>query len=91
MSAVTPDEDTFYCVGLLHSGGVDDWEVLDAQNKEILEFCDKSEIMIKQYLPHYSTKEDWMKHFGDKWNSFQDKKFKYDPKMILAPGQRIFR
>lgn len=89
MSAVTPDEDTFYCVGLLHSGGADNWEALDAQNREILEFCD-SGIMIKQYLPHYSTKEDWMNHFGEKWKNFQDKKFKYDPKMILAPGQRIF-
>ncbi|KAL8102581.1 cytokinin dehydrogenase 3-like [Apium graveolens] len=91
MSAVTPDEDVFYCVGLLHSAGADNWEALDAQNREILEFCDKSGIMIKQYLPHYSSKDDWMNHFGEKWNNFRDQKLKYDPKMILAPGQRIFR
>lgn len=91
MSAVTPDEDIFYSVGLLHSGGVIGWEVLDAQNREILEFCEKFGSEIKQYLPHYNTKQEWMKHFGEKkWKVFQDNKYQFDPKMILAPGQIIF-
>ncbi|KAA8534832.1 hypothetical protein F0562_029726 [Nyssa sinensis] len=90
MSAVIPDEETFYTIGLLHSSGVNDWEVLDQQNKEILQFCDKAGIKAKQYLPHYRTKKEWMNHFDSKWDIFQQRKAQFDPKMILSPGQRIF-
>ncbi|KAL3532628.1 hypothetical protein ACH5RR_006149 [Cinchona calisaya] len=90
MSAVIPDEDIFYCVGLLHSGTFDDWKALDDQNNEILEFCDKNDIKIKQYLPHYKTRQEWMNHFGSKWSTFVERKSRFDPKMILSPGQRIF-
>ncbi|KAK2977395.1 hypothetical protein RJ640_007681 [Escallonia rubra] len=91
MSAVVPDEETIYAVGLLHSGGAIDWQVLDGQNKEILQFCDKAGIKVKQYLPHYETKEEWVNHFGAKWSIFNERKVKFDPKMILSPGQGIFR
>nr|AXP07372.1 cytokinin dehydrogenase 3-like protein 1 [Vitis vinifera] len=90
MSAVTPDEDIFYAIGLLHSSGADDWKPLENQNKEILQFCDKAGIKIKLYLSRYTTKEDWMKHFGPKWKTFEDRKAQFDPKIILSPGQRIF-
>ncbi|CAI9100596.1 OLC1v1037725C3 [Oldenlandia corymbosa var. corymbosa] len=90
MSAVTPQEDTFYCVGFLHSGNDEDWKALDDQNNEILEFCEENGIKIKQYLPHYKTEEDWENHFGSKWNTFRERKARFDPKMILSPGQRIF-
>lgn len=90
MSAVTPDEDIIYAVGLLRSSGFNNWEAIEDQNKEILQFCDKSGIEIKQYLPHYKTKEAWANHFGSKWEIFKERKAKYDPKMILSPGQRIF-
>ncbi|XP_024960665.1 cytokinin dehydrogenase 3 [Cynara cardunculus var. scolymus] len=94
MSAVIPDdnEDVFYSVGLLHSAGkIDNCKIIDDQNKEILEVCDEMGIKIKQYLPrYYKTKEEWMKQFGGKWNVFEERKAKYDPKMILSPGQRIF-
>ncbi|PON48728.1 Cytokinin oxidase [Trema orientale] len=90
MSAVIPDEDVFYTVGFLHSGGFDDWESFDEQNKEILKFCEDAGINVKQYLPHYKTQEDWMKHFGSKWKTFIERKSKFDPKKILSPGQRIF-
>ncbi|KAL7238093.1 hypothetical protein ACSBR2_004232 [Camellia fascicularis] len=91
MSAVIPEEDTFYSIGLLLSS-VDNgsWEVLEDQNKQILDFCDKAGIKAKQYLPHYRTKEDWMNHFGSKWDTFQQRKAQFDPKFILSPGQRIF-
>ncbi|CAL5398632.1 unnamed protein product [Camellia sinensis] len=91
MSAVIPEEDTFYSIGLLLSS-VDNgnWEVLEDQNKQILDFCDKAGIKAKQYLPHYRTKEDWMNHFGSKWDTFQQRKALFDPKFILSPGQRIF-
>ena len=90
MSAVIPDEEIFYTVGFLHSSGFDDWEAFDDQNKEIMQFCDKAGIVVKQYLPHYTTKEQWIHHFGSKWKIFQQRKDQFDPKMLLSPGQRIF-
>ncbi|PHT73531.1 hypothetical protein T459_24316 [Capsicum annuum] len=91
MSAVIPEEETFYSVGFLHSSsGYDECKILDNQNEEILKYCDSVGLNIKQYLPHYKTKEDWIKHFGKKWNIFQQRKNQFDPKKILSPGQRIF-
>ncbi|XP_073047221.1 cytokinin dehydrogenase 3-like [Primulina eburnea] len=89
-SAVIPEEEIFYTLGLLHSCMPDEVEIYEKLNNEILEFCEKSGIKIKQYLPHYKSKEDWVKHFGSKWDSFQEMKTKFDPRMILSPGQRIF-
>ncbi|PIN10048.1 Proteins containing the FAD binding domain [Handroanthus impetiginosus] len=91
MSAVIPDEDIFYTLGLLHSSRNTPTEsdVLDKLNAEIIEFCEKSGIKIKQYLPHYDSKEDWMKHYGPKWDTFQERKTKFDPRMILSPGHGI--
>ncbi|KDP33841.1 hypothetical protein JCGZ_07412 [Jatropha curcas] len=89
-SAVIPDEEVFYTVGFLHSSGFDDWQRYDDQNKEILSFCDKAGIKVKQYFPYYKTKEEWIKHFGSKWRSFRERKALFDPKMMLSPGQRIF-
>ncbi|KAI4335291.1 hypothetical protein L6164_013952 [Bauhinia variegata] len=90
MSASVPDEDVFYTVGFLHSSGFDNWEAFEAQNKKIMQFCEDAGIKVKQYLPHYSTQDDWKNHFGSKWKSFQESKYKFDPRMILSPGQRIF-
>lgn len=90
MSVVIPEEDTFYTLGLLHSCGPEDWAIYEKLNSEIIEFCEKSEIKIKQYLPHYNSKEDWMKHYGPKWNTFRERKTKFDPRMILSPGHTIF-
>lgn len=93
MSVVIPedDEDMFYTVALLNSAkDYKDWAIMDEQNTEILQFCDKSGIKVKQYFPHYGKKEEWMKHFGKKWDIFNERKAQFDPKMILSPGQRIF-
>lgn len=90
MSAVTPEEEIFYCVGLLYSCDAKDGERLDGVNKEILKYCEEGGIKMKQYLPCFQTKQEWMKHFGKKWNNFQENKARFDPKMILSPGQRIF-
>lgn len=90
MSAVIPDEDVFYAVGLLHSSGFNEWQAFDEVNKQLLQFCQDAGIMVKQYLPHYETQEDWKNHFGSNWQSFQEMKTKSDPNTILAPGQRIF-
>ncbi|MCL7030146.1 hypothetical protein MKW94_002990 [Papaver nudicaule] len=89
-SAVVPDEEIFYSVGLLQSSGMNDWEYFEEQNKEIIRFCEKVGIKFKQYLPHYETKTEWENHFGAKWDLFQQRKTMFDPKRILSPGQRIF-
>ncbi|KAM1072799.1 hypothetical protein FF1_018018 [Malus domestica] len=90
MSAVIPDEDVCYVVGLLHASGFNDWQAFDEVNRQILQFCNDAGILVKQYLPHYETQEDWKNHFGTKWQSFRDRKVRFDPNKILAPGQRIF-
>lgn len=90
MSAVTPDEDVFYLVGLLHTTGFDQLEAFQAQNQQIIQFCADAGIGIKQYLPQKEKREEWMKHFGSKWKVFEDRKNEFDPKRILSPGQGIF-
>lgn len=90
MSAVTPDEDVLYTLALLHSSPPDEYPIYDQFNNEILEFCKNKEIKVKQYLPNYTTKQEWMKHFGSKWGTILKRKAKFDPKMRLSPGQRIF-
>lgn len=36
------------------------------------------------------TEADWRAHYGDQWPAFRTAKKTYDPKHVLAPGQRIF-
>lgn len=90
MSTITPDEDVFYAVGFLHSSAFNNWKAYDAQNKEILKFCNDVGIKVKQYLPNHSTEEHWKNHFGTKWRTFLETKLLFDPRMILSPGQKIF-
>lgn len=90
-SAVTPDEEVFYLVAFLRSAlDAETLEYLSNQNRQILRFCHDSKIRVKQYLPHYTTLEEWKDHFGDKWTQFNAMKMKFDPQRILATGQRIF-
>ncbi|XVF36042.1 hypothetical protein REPUB_Repub19eG0024400 [Reevesia pubescens] len=94
-SAVTPDEDVFYLVAFLRSAldngeETQSLEYLTNQNRQILRFCDDAGINVKQYLPHYTTQEEWMDHFGNKWDWFHQMKMEFDPRHILASGQHIF-
>lgn len=94
-SLVTPEEDIFYLVAFLSSAmpssaGNDGLEAILARNRRILEFVRSSNLGIKQYLPHYSTLDEWKAHFGSKWEVFLRRKMAYDPLAILAPGQRMF-
>lgn len=93
---VTPDEDVFYLVAFLRSAldtadETQTLEYLTHQNRQILRFCDDAGIRMKQYLPHHTTQEEWGDHFGDKWALFDQRKKEYDPRSILATGQRIFK
>ncbi|KAK8646469.1 hypothetical protein V6N13_120254 [Hibiscus sabdariffa] len=94
-SVVTPDEDVFYLVALLRSAldngeETHSLEYLTNQNRQILKFCDDAGINVKQYLPHYTTHEEWMDHFGNNWDRFYQMKMEFDPRHILASGQQIF-
>ncbi|KAL5976637.1 Cytokinin dehydrogenase [Asimina triloba] len=90
MSAVTTDEEIFYSVGLLRSATKQNLESYQDQNREILRFCEKEGIEVKQYLPHYEAMDEWQKHFGAKWNKFLQRKRMFDPKGILEAGPMIF-
>ncbi|KAF8705743.1 hypothetical protein HU200_030945 [Digitaria exilis] len=91
MSAATPAEDVFYVVSLLFSSVANDLERLQAQNQRIVRFCDLAGIEYKSYLARYTSRGDWVRHFGsDKWKWFVEMKNKYDPKKLLSPGQDIF-
>ncbi|XP_028760582.1 cytokinin dehydrogenase 6-like, partial [Neltuma alba] len=95
-SVVIPDEDTFYLVAFLtsavpSSNGPDGLQHILTQNKRILEYCESARLGVKQYLPHYTTQEEWRAHFGPQWEAFLQRKSDYDPLAILAPGQRIFQ
>ncbi|XP_040993539.1 cytokinin dehydrogenase 6-like isoform X2 [Juglans microcarpa x Juglans regia] len=94
-SAVIPEEDIFYLVAFLTSAvpsstGTDGLEHILTQNKKILEFCETAHLGVKQYLPHYTTQEEWRAHYGPRWEVFVKRKSAYDPLAVLAPGQRIF-
>ncbi|KAJ4888946.1 Cytokinin dehydrogenase 2 [Raphanus sativus] len=90
MSAMIPDEDVFYVVGLLQSASPQNVQEVESVNETIIMFCKESGIKIKQYLMHYTRKEDWIEHFGPKWGDFSKRKDLFDPKKILSPGQDIF-
>ncbi|BFG38015.1 hypothetical protein CerSpe_242890 [Prunus speciosa] len=95
-SLVTPDEDVFYLVAFLSSAvpsskGTDGLDQILIQNRRILEYCDRAQLGIKQYLPYYRTQQEWKAHFGPRWQAFIQRKSSYDPLAILAPGQRIFQ
>ncbi|KAM6544339.1 hypothetical protein CsatB_008786 [Cannabis sativa] len=105
-SVVTPDEEVFYVVGLLRSAAssgsanndsinddIDETqsvEYLSQQNDDIVKYCGEAGIMVKKYLPHFETQEEWMDHYGQKWDHFLKLKNKFDPRRVLATGQRIF-
>ncbi|KAL1204257.1 Cytokinin dehydrogenase 7 [Cardamine amara subsp. amara] len=93
-SVVLPEGEIFYIVALLRfvppyaKGSSVDKMV--AQNQEIIHWCVKNEIDFKLYLPHYKSREEWVRHFGNRWSRFVDRKDMFDPKAILSPGQKIF-
>ncbi|KFK40311.1 hypothetical protein AALP_AA3G358400 [Arabis alpina] len=92
MSAVIPnDEDVIYIVGILqYSTNQEKLQEIKSVNEKIIRFCKNSGIKIKQYLMHYSRKEDWVEHFGSKWSDFSKRKDMFDPKKLLSPGHDIF-
>ncbi|XP_006645310.1 cytokinin dehydrogenase 4 [Oryza brachyantha] len=93
-SVVIPDEEIFYLVGFLSSApsasGHGSVQHAMNLNNQIVDFCEKNGIGMKQYLAPYTTQQQWKAHFGARWETFERRKHTYDPLAILAPGQRIF-
>uniref|UniRef100_A0A453T935 Cytokinin dehydrogenase 1 FAD/cytokinin binding domain-containing protein n=1 Tax=Aegilops tauschii subsp. strangulata TaxID=200361 RepID=A0A453T935_AEGTS len=94
-SVALPEGEVFYLVALLRfcpggRGRGAAVEELVAQNGAIVDACRSSGYDFKTYFPHYRTEADWARHFGSKWARFVDRKARYDPLAILAPGQKIF-
>ncbi|KAE9588524.1 hypothetical protein Lal_00002942 [Lupinus albus] len=93
-SVVVPESNIFYIIALLRfippppKGPPS--ELLVAQNHAIIQLCYNKGFDFKLYLPHYQSQENWMRHYGDKWSRFVDRKAVFDPLAILAPGQRFF-
>ncbi|GAB4836927.1 Cytokinin dehydrogenase 7 [Ancistrocladus abbreviatus] len=93
-SVALPEGEIFYLVALLRFSppypNGPRAEDLVAQNQEILRQCKRRGYDFKLYLPHYEAQEEWKQHFGSQWMRFVDRKEKFDPMAILAPGQKIF-
>ncbi|OEL25254.1 Cytokinin dehydrogenase 11 [Dichanthelium oligosanthes] len=92
-SVSLPEGEIFYLVALLRfcrAGGpaVDE---LVAQNGAILRACRANGYDHKAYFPSYRGEAEWARHFGAaRWRRFVERKARYDPLAILAPGQKIF-
>ncbi|GLJ22810.1 hypothetical protein SUGI_0429950 [Cryptomeria japonica] len=95
-SAILPEDedDIFYGVSLLYFSKPYPQgpavSTLIEQNKRIIDYCKSVGIQVKQYLGSHKTQADWIQHFGRKWDQFSQKKKIFDPKGILAPGQKVF-
>ncbi|CAH8362448.1 unnamed protein product [Eruca vesicaria subsp. sativa] len=93
-SVVLPEGEIFYIVALLRfvptCAKASSVEKMVAQNQEIVQWCVRKGIDFKLYLPHYKSQEEWIRHFGNRWSRFVDRKTMYDPMAILSPGQKIF-
>ncbi|KAL5127232.1 Cytokinin dehydrogenase 7 [Glycine soja] len=93
-SVVVPDSNIFYIIALLRfippPPKGPPTELLVEQNHEIIQLCYNRGFDFKLYLPHYQSQENWMRHYGDKWTRFVERKANFDPLAILAPGQKIF-
>jgi cytokinin dehydrogenase len=93
-SVALPEGEIFYLVALLrfcrpYPGGPAVGELVE-QNGAIVDACRRNGYDFKTYFPHYRAQSDWATHFGSKWARFVDRKARYDPLAILAPGQKIF-
>ncbi|CAO2206947.1 unnamed protein product [Urochloa humidicola] len=85
--------DIFYLVALLRfcRGGGPAVDELVAQNGVILRACRANGYDHKAYFPSYRGESEWESHFGGaRWRRFVERKARYDPLAILAPGQKIF-
>ncbi|WOL13728.1 cytokinin dehydrogenase 11 [Canna indica] len=94
MSVAVPESEVFYLVALLRfvppCAGEAAVKEAVAQNREIVRYCESKGYDFKVYIPRYESEGEWAWHFGRDWALFVERKRRYDPAAILAPGQTIF-
>ncbi|TVU30326.1 hypothetical protein EJB05_21940 [Eragrostis curvula] len=84
-----------YVVGILRSANPDDGcshhclQELLRRHRHIADTAG-ARIGAKQYLAHHPTPSGWHQHFGRRWEQFAERKTRFDPLLILGPGQGIF-
>ncbi|CAL4917218.1 unnamed protein product [Urochloa decumbens] len=98
-SAVLPDSGStdrvMYVVGILRSanpeGGCSHHclQELLRRHRHIADAAG-AHLGAKQYLAHHPTPSGWHQHFGRQWERFAERKTRFDPLLILGPGQGIF-
>ncbi|GER25164.1 cytokinin oxidase/dehydrogenase [Striga asiatica] len=79
-SAVIPDEEIFYTLGLLHRSAVSHYKKFDRFNQKLLSICRKNGIICKKYLPYYDnqghvgipSQKDLRGHLMNNWLDVQN-------------------
>lgn len=61
-------------------------EQLQGGNQAVIDGYASGRLTMKLYLPHYRLEELWRCHFGKQWGRFMERKVRYNPLAILAPG-----
>lgn len=100
-SAVLPEplamagESVVYVVGVLQSAnprlcGMACLFDLLGRQRRLAEAAAGGRIGAKQYLGHQPSPSHWRNHFGGRWERFAERKSRFDPASLLAPGQGIF-
>ncbi|KAG0486269.1 hypothetical protein HPP92_008364 [Vanilla planifolia] len=94
-TATGEEEKVVYVVGILQS--VDPaWcaaacmEELLVRQRHLVEVAGGGLIGAKQYLGYQRSPARWRQHFGHLWGRFVERKSRFDPMGLLAPGQGIF-
>ncbi|AES65432.1 cytokinin dehydrogenase 1, FAD and cytokinin-binding protein [Medicago truncatula] len=86
-----PDSATDYTLDLLHAAkGLDEVKAFQAQNHDILQFCNDAGIKIKEYLTRNKTHQEWVEHFGTKCNCLKREKLNLIPKEYCHQGKGFF-
>ncbi|KAF3526480.1 hypothetical protein F2Q69_00051652 [Brassica cretica] len=72
----------------------------DLQYVDFLDRVHKAELKLRsknlwemgrKKLGRYTGREEWVDHYGDRWDQFRSMKTEFDPRHILATGQKIFQ
>nr|ABN05765.1 hypothetical protein MtrDRAFT_AC148775g30v2 [Medicago truncatula] len=65
-------------------------QAFQAQNHDILQFCNDAGIKIKEYLTRNKTHQEWVEHFGTKCNCLKREKLNLIPKEYCHQGKGFF-
>ncbi|PKA48234.1 Cytokinin dehydrogenase 3 [Apostasia shenzhenica] len=89
------EKGVFFVVGVLQSADPSKCDAACAaeilrRQQQVAEIAGGELFGAKQYLGHQPSPAHWRKHFGRRWDRFADRKSRFDPLALLAPGQGIF-